>query len=87
MDITQAMEILEDTEVMILKGDKIKVKVALYELFNAAKKQIPWKPVKRMYVDNNELKCPMCGETVGFKEYGVFYEYCIQCGQKMFWGG
>ena len=66
-----------------------KCEEAMQIAIKAIKKQIPKKPIIRVYENddwNDYWKCPSCGEIRSRFNDGEELNYCPNCGQAIDWG-
>ena len=90
MKYEEAIEVLDKTRVMIIKGSAIDLQKASYMAVEALKKQIPKKPFRReretfamsktgVRAYYTDYICSSCGAKLIYK-----HKYC-ECGQAIDW--
>ena len=81
MTYEEAIKVLTDTRVMILKRSGTELAKVCSMAIEALEKQIPKKPV-----DCDGYYCPNCGARVDDDGRGYEQPYCMECGQAIKWG-
>ena len=93
MTYEEAIKVLTDTRVMILKGSGTDLTEACSMAIEALEKQIPKKPIYSDFDDNgfdeiipHRAACPACGESVDFGKWNAEESHHCECGQAIKWG-
>lgn len=79
MTYEEAIKVLTDTRVMILKGSGADLAKACSMAIEALEKQIPKKP-DDTYEDSLDDECAVCGTYIFERD-----RYCPRCGQAIRW--
>lgn len=92
MTYEEAIKVLTDTRVMILKGSGTDLEKACSMAIEALEKQIPKKPIYSNYDDNGfdkiipyRAECPACEESVEFGKWNAEESHHCECGQALDW--
>lgn len=83
MTYEEAIEVLNNTKVMVLKGNVSDLQIASQTAIEALEKQIPKKPFDYEECGVTRYKtgrCSYCGEFVV-----QHYKHCPECGQAIDW--
>ena len=92
MTYEEAIKVLTDTRVMILKRSGTELAKVCSMAIEALEKQIPKKPIYSNYDDNGfdeiipyRAECPACGESVEFGKWNAEESHHCECGQAIRW--
>lgn len=93
MTYEEAINILENTKVMVLKGSVNELQKASCMAIEVLEKQIPKRPLYDKFEDNGfdeiipyKATCPNCGEEFEFGTWNEEENHHCVCGQCMDWG-